>query len=129
MKKLTLLSMILMLATAPAYAKPFELQKKAGDLTFDVRMDKNPPVMGNNSIEIAVRDAAGKPVTDATVSVSYSMPPMHGMAPMNYKANAELQGETYRSTLNFSMSGSWNVELRAARAGKTTPVKFNVDVK
>mgnify|MGYP000052599246 CR=1 FL=1 len=68
-------------------------------------------------------------VTDAAVSVAYSMPPMHGMAPMNYKGNADLQGETYRSTLNFSMSGSWNVEVRAVRAGKTTQVKFNVDVK
>ena len=68
-------------------------------------------------------------MTDAAVSVAYSMPPMHGMAPMNYKGTAELQGEVYRSTLNFSMSGSWNVEVRAVSAGKTTPVKFNVDVK
>ena len=92
-------------------------------------MDKNPPVMGNNVMDVLIKDAAGKAVTDAAVSVAYSMPPMHGMAPMNYKGNAELQGEAYRSTLNFSMSGSWNVEVRAVRAGKTTPVKFNVDVK
>jgi len=129
MKKLFPLVLVVLLAAAGAYAKGYELQKKAGDYTFDVHIDKNPPVTGNNVMEIAVKDAAGKAVTDATVSVSYSMPPMQGMAPMNYKANAELQGEAYRSTLNFSMSGPWNVEVRTVRAGKTTPVKFNVDVK
>jgi len=85
--------------------------------------------MGNNVMDVLIKDAAGKAVTDAVVSVSYTMPPMQGMAPMNYKGNADLQGEAYRTTVNFSMSGSWNVEVRAVRAGKTTPVKFNVDVK
>jgi Cu(I)/Ag(I) efflux system membrane fusion protein len=130
MKKIACLSAVLLLTfTAAAFAKGYELQKKAGDYTFDIKMDKNPPVMGNNVMEIAIKDAAGKAVTDAAVSVAYTMPPMQGMAPMNYKSNAELQGEAYRSTLNFSMSGPWNVEVRAVRAGKTTPVKFNVDVK
>ena len=129
MKKILFLSIALLLIAGAAHAKGYELQKKAGDYTFDLQMDKNPPVMGNNVMEIVIKDAAGKAVTDAAVSVSYSMPPMQGMAPMNYKANAEPQGEAYRSTLNFSMSGSWNVEVRAVRAGKATPVKFNVDVK
>jgi hypothetical protein len=48
---------------------------------------------------------------------------------MNYKADSALKGEKYQSTLKFSMSGSWNVEVKVSRAGKTTPVKFNVDVK
>jgi Cu(I)/Ag(I) efflux system membrane fusion protein len=129
MKKMLCTSVALLLAAGAVYAKGYELQKKAGDYTFEIRVDKNPPVMGNNVMEIAIKDAAGKAVTDAAVSVTYTMPPMQGMAPMNYKSNAELQGEAYRSTLNFSMSGPWNVEVRAVRAGKTTPVKFNVDVK
>jgi Cu(I)/Ag(I) efflux system membrane fusion protein len=129
MRKLVVMALILLTSAGLAYAKDYELQKKAGDLTFDIRVDKNPPIMGNNVMQVAIKDASGKPVTDATVSVSYTMPPMQGMAPMNYKSNAELQGEAYRSTLNFSMSGPWNVEVRAVRGGKTTPVKFNVDVK
>jgi hypothetical protein len=129
MKKMLCTSVALLLAAGAVYAKGYELQKKAGDYTFEIRIDKNPPVMGNNVMDVLIKDAAGKAVTDAAVSVAYSMPPMQGMAPMNYKGTAELQGEAYRSTVNFSMSGSWNVEVRAVRAGKTTPVKFNVDVK
>ncbi len=48
---------------------------------------------------------------------------------MNYKSNLEQKGESYQGTVNFSMSGPWNVEVRTARAGKTTSIKFNVDVK
>ncbi len=129
MRKLVVMALILLTSAGLAYAKDYELQKKAGDLTFDIRIDKNPPIMGNNVMQVSIKDASGKPVTDATVSVTYTMPPMQGMAPMNYKSNAELQGDAYRSTLNFSMSGPWNVEVRAVRGGKTTPVKFNVDVK
>jgi hypothetical protein len=86
-------------------------------------------VVGDNMMELVIKDAEGKAVTDAKVTVTYTMPPMSGMAPMNYKADSALKGEKYQSTLKFSMSGSWNVEVKVSRAGKTTPVKFNVDVK
>ena len=48
MKKWLSLSLIVLLAAGAAYAKTYELQKKSGEYTFDVRIDKNPPVMGNN---------------------------------------------------------------------------------
>jgi hypothetical protein len=118
------------LAAGMAYAKSYELQKKSGDYTLDIRIDKNPPVVGDNLMELTIKDADGKTVTDAKVSVTYTMPPMSGMAPMNYKTDAVAkEGSSYQATLKFSMSGSWNVEAKITRAGKTTPVKFNVDVK
>jgi hypothetical protein len=118
-----------LVVSGAAFAKNYELEKKAGEYTFTVTIDKNPPIQGPNMMAVAIKDAAGKPVTDATASVTYTMPPMQGMAPMNYKSNLELKGDAYQGTVNFSMSGPWNVEVRAVRAGKTIPVKFNVDVK
>jgi hypothetical protein len=117
------------LAAGMAAAKSYELQKKSGDYTLDIRLDKNPPVVGDNLMELTIKDTDGKAVTDAKVAVNYTMPPMSGMAPMNYKTDAVLKGEKYQATLKFSMSGSWNVEVKISRADKTTPVKFNVDVK
>lgn len=130
MKKVFGLVVVLCLvASGAALAKNYELEKKAGEYTFTIRIDKNPPIQGPNMLEVVIKDAAGKAVTDAAVTANYTMPPMQGMAPMNYKSNLEQKGEAYQGTVNFSMSGPWNVEVRTARSGKTTSIKFNVDVK
>ena len=129
MKKVIMLGFALLLIAGTAYAKDYEVKKKAGDFDVQIRIDKNPPIAGENHMDIAVKDAAGKPVTDATVAVNYSMPAMQGMPAMNYKTNAELKGEVYKANLGLSMSGSWNVEVKITKAGKTSSLKFTVDAK
>lgn len=130
MEKIFLLAMALILAmSGAAHAKGWEIKQKAGDYNVAVRLDKNPPVAGDNSMEIEVRDAAGKPVTDAKLKVDYTMPAMPGMPAMNYKADAVLTGSTYGAKLNLSMSGSWNVAVKITRGGKTSAVKFNIDAQ
>jgi hypothetical protein len=93
-----------------------------------VKIDKNPPVTGDNKMEITIQDKTGTELTDAIVSIEYTMPAMPGMPAMNYKSTAELKNKQYATTLNFSMSGAWNITIKIARAGKTQSVKFNVDV-
>jgi hypothetical protein len=93
-----------------------------------VKMDKNPPVTGQNKVEISIQDAAGADVTDATVVVEYSMPAMPGMPAINYRTKMELKNGKYLASLNFSMSGAWNINIKITRAGKTQSVKLNVDV-
>ena len=46
-----------------ALAKDYTVQKKAGDYTVDITMDKNPPVTGTNGVEVVITDKAGKAVT------------------------------------------------------------------
>ncbi len=111
------------------HAKDYEVSKKAGDLNILIKIDKNPPTTGKNNVEIAITDSAGKSVTDAKVVVSYSMPPMAGMAPMNYKTDAELKGNMYKTQVNYSMAGSWNNEVRITRSGKTVSTRFTIDAK
>ena len=127
MKKIAVFSLILLLIAGIAYAKDYEVKKKAGDYDVTVKIDKNPPVVGDNNITIDIKDAAGKNVTDAAVKVEYSMPAMSGMPAMNYKADAELKGYEYKGKMNLSMSGSWNIAVKITRGGKTATVKFNVD--
>ncbi len=111
------------------YAKGLELKQKAGDYNVEVRLDKNPPVVGNNDMEINISDASGRPVTDAKVIVNYSMPAMPGMPAANYKAVALLTGTKYAATLSPSMSGSWNVTVKITKGGKTSSIKFNIDAQ
>ena len=127
MKRFAIVALVLFLVAGIAYAKDYEVKKKAGDYDVTVKIDKNPPVVGDNNITIDIKDAAGKNVTDAAVKVEYSMPAMSGMPAMNYKADAELKGYEYKAKMNLSMSGSWNIAVKITRGGKTTTVKFNVD--
>jgi len=103
MKRLTVLTVMVLLLAGTVYAKDYEITKKAGDLTVMVKIDKNPPVTGTNNMEITVKDAGGKTVTDAKVMVEYSMPAMPGMPAMNYKTDAQLKGDIYKAEMNLSM--------------------------
>jgi hypothetical protein len=103
------------------------VKKKVGEYDVEVKIDKNPPVVGDNNIEIGIKDASGKYVIDAKVKVEYSMPAMPGMPAMNYKTDTELKGDEYKAKINLSMSGSWNIAVKITRSGKTATMKFNVD--
>jgi hypothetical protein len=118
-----------LLACSLAFAKDYELIKKAGDYNVQINIDKNPPVTGINNMTVAIKDTAGKAVTDATVAVDYGMPAMPGMGVMNYKASTVFKGDSYLATVNFSMAGPWFVNIKITRGGKTQTVKLNVDVK
>lgn len=128
MKKIILVTMLILMVAGISYAKDFELTKKAGPYTVVVKMDKNPPVMGDNGITITIKDAAGKVVKNAKVAFDYEMPAMPGMPAMAYKGQSQLKGDSYVGTINFSMGGSWTVKIKITRSGKTDSLKFNVDV-
>jgi hypothetical protein len=126
-QRLFVFVLILLLSPATIYAKDYEVKKKVGEYNVEVKIDKNPPIVGDNNMEIEIKDGAGKPVKDAKVVVNYSMPAMPGMPAMNYKADAELKGEKYKTKMNLSMSGSWNIAVKITRTGKTDTMKFSVD--
>jgi len=131
MKRIAMLLVIVtfLAGCISAYAKDYEMTKKAGEYTVLVTIDKNPPVTGNNTVAVEIKDGAGKDVTDATVAIDYGMPAMPGMPAMNYKSGTSLKDKRYMATVNFSMSGPWAVAIKITRSGKTQSVKLNVDVK
>lgn len=129
MKKAIVFAVILLMVAGIAFAKDYEVKKKAGQFDVVVRIDRNPPVVGDNNVSIEIKDESGKSVTDAKVKVDYSMPAMPGMPAMNYKADAELKGDEYKAKMNLSMSGPWNIAVRIDRAGKTSSAKFSIDAR
>jgi YtkA-like len=123
------LPLVVFLVVGVAYARSYEVTKKAGAFETAVRIDRNPPIVGDNRIEIEIRDQDGKSITDASVLVNYYMPPMPRMAPMNYITDAKLTGDTYKATMNFIMSGPWIIAVKIDHDGKRSTAKFNVDAQ
>jgi hypothetical protein len=127
-KKILIVTLILLLTTGLALAKAYEVNKKAGEYSVQIKMDKNPPSVGMNNMEIVVTDKAGKPVKDAKVLVDYGMPAMPGMPAMAYKADAVNHGVQYRAALNISMKGPWYVTIKITSQEKAASTKFTFDV-
>lgn len=99
--------------TKPATAKP------AVDIML---MSKpNPPKTGENTFEVMVKDAAGKPITDAEVMAMFYMPPMPAMKMPEMKNSITLKHQkngTYTGTGQVMMAGKWDVTVSIKRAGK-----------
>ncbi len=121
--------LILLFIAGTAYSKGYEIKKSFGEYKAEVKIDRSPPIVGDNHIEIEVKDASGKPVTDAKILVNYYMPPMPRMAPMNYIADAKLTGEKYKARMNFIMSGPWIIAIKINHGGKISTAKFSVDAQ
>lgn len=96
---------------------------------FEVAINRNPPVMGDNEIRIEIKDAQGKAVPWAEVLVNYYMPPMPRMAPMNYTFPAAPKGGEYRAVMDLIMTGPWNIVTRARLQGKWLRVVILIDVR
>jgi YtkA-like len=128
-KRVTILIFILFLTTGIAQGRGLEIQKMAGDYNVLVRLDRYPPVLGENPIEIEIKESQGIFITDAKVLINYYMPPMPRMAPMNYKTEAQLSRGKYKTNMNIIMSGPWVIRVLITRNGKTSLVKLNVDAQ
>ncbi|MBN2034196.1 MAG: FixH family protein [Deltaproteobacteria bacterium] len=128
MKTWGALILALLLVVSEAYSKDLDLAGKAGIFEVRVRINKNPPILGKNQMEIDIGDSGGR-VTDASVMVNYYMPPMPRMAPMNYTTKADLKGEKYRVTMDLIMAGPWIIRVLITRDGKRATAKFNIDAQ
>jgi hypothetical protein len=124
---------IVTLATAAVLfgcAKGYETQKSAGDLKITLSVERYPLIKGDSAMTVQVTDSSGNAVTDAVVNVRYYMPPMPGMAPMDFNTQAVLKGDRYAFTANVPMEGGWKTEVSVARPGKpSVSATFNVDAR
>ena len=128
-KWVSFIVILALFAANPAHGRGLEVKKTLDDYQVTVKLDKHPPVQGNNPLEIEIKDMQGKSVADARVLVNYYMPPMPRMAPMNYKTDARFSRGKYKTTMNIIMSGPWIIRVLITRGGKTSLVKFNVDAQ
>jgi hypothetical protein len=128
-KRILFIFILAFFAANTAHGRGPEIKKTLDDYEVAVKLDKRPPVQGDNPMEIEIKDTRGKSIADAQVLVNYYMPPMPRMAPMNYKTDAQFSGGKYKTTMNIIMSGPWVIRVLITRGGKTSLVKFNLDAQ
>ncbi|MGH9813824.1 MAG: FixH family protein [Candidatus Acidiferrales bacterium] len=86
----------------------------------------SPPRFGTNELGVRLRNASGKPVTDAEVRVTFLMPamPTMGMGAMQQQATLAHTGNgEYHGQLELPMSGTWQVTVTARRQGQVLASK------
>lgn len=134
MKKFTGIVLILMALTIIPFLSAcgrnaYQVTKTTSSYKVDVQINHNPPIAGENEVMVNVKDNSGKVVTDANVAVGYDMPAMPGMPAMSHKADATLEGNSYKATVDLMMAGSWTISVNITRNGKTETAKFTVDAR
>jgi multidrug efflux pump subunit AcrA (membrane-fusion protein) len=103
-------------AAAPA------LGSHEGGVKIETATEPDPPIRGHNLVRVTLRDAGGKPVSGAQVSVSFYMAamPAMGMAAMHAAGEAKEQGDgVYVAPIDLASGGTWQVAISAAKAGRT----------
>ncbi len=119
MRKLTLIFFIIIALAGTLHAGSFKTIHDADDVKVEISMDSDPPVKGQNNINIVLHDSKGMLITNAQVRVIYNMKPMGNMPTMSYMAKAKFDGENYMAVTNFAMSGHWDVKINIKRPEKT----------
>ena len=129
MRTWVIVIIVLFLTVPAAHSGGLTVRRDASPYQVEVGIDRNPLVIGDNRIDIRVKDGSGKIITDAQVLVNYYMPPMPRMAPMNYTTEASLKGGKYRMTMRIIMAGPWYIKIIISRGGSTVTTKLNVDAQ
>jgi Cu(I)/Ag(I) efflux system membrane fusion protein len=105
-------------ATAASKGSP---GSSASQLDISFRTTPNPPKTGDNQMEVVVKDATGKPIADADVSVQFFMPAMPTMGMPAMKSETRLAsagGGTYRGSGQVLMAGRWEATVTVTRRGR-----------
>ena len=113
----TALAALMLTAAWPALPAAQGIQK----LDIMLRTTPNPPKTGMNTVEVVLKDAAGKPVTDADVSALFIMPAMPAMKMPEMKSTVTLKhvkDGTYSGQGQVTMAGKWDVTVSVKRSGK-----------
>jgi hypothetical protein len=127
--RIVLLAVLLLLTASNVSARSYEVKKEVGGYHVVLKIDKNPPVKGDNNISIEVTDAWGRCACDVDVIVNYSKPAMQWVPP--YKAETRLKGKGSRfvGRLSLPMAGSWNIAVKIIKGKQHWTTNFTVDVE
>src|SRR5580704_8974419 len=108
-----------------ASAAPTAAPAPAGtQITF--RTVPDPPKIGDNQMEVTVKDAGGKPIDAAEVSVQFFMPAMPTMNMPAMRSEAKLApagGGVYRGSGQVMMAGRWDATVTVVRGGQRLGIK------
>ena len=87
-----------------------DLEGKTKGIDVSLKSEKS-LIVGSNTFFIVLKKN-GMEIKDAKVKVKFFMPEMPGMPYMESKQKARLMNGKYTVKINFSMSGTWQYQLR-----------------
>lgn len=91
---------------------------KAGDYTIGFDADLDSPKTGAAKVAVHVLDKAGKPVENAKVTATVSMPQHgHGKKPLTLKSTGHGR---YEADTNLMMPGAWRADVEVTPASGDT---------
>ncbi len=115
---------------ATAQTKSTQTTEKKPEPTITLTIKPTPPAAGETAFTVTAKDATGKPITGADVSVEFVMPPMGGMGEMKNKVALKASTDpklaaqgTYAGTGQIMMAGKWNVTVDVRVGGKSVAEK------
>jgi hypothetical protein len=114
-------ALLVQIGTVPAAAQTVAKATPAKKLDIAFTSSPKPAKLGDNSFEVVVKDAAGKPVTDANVSVLLTMPAMPAMKMPAMRNEVMLKhagAGKYTGTGQVMAAGMWTVTVSVKEAGK-----------
>lgn len=119
---------ITLLASSLLQGAAFEKTAKFRNVNVVLSSPK-PLVVGNNDMTFKV-SKEGQSLDAVKISVKAFMPAMPGMPAMQDKSDAKALGEGhYKSTINFSMGGTWQIHIYITpKEGKKMRVKTSINL-
>ena len=98
-------------------------EQKLGDLTL--KLSPTTLVVGMNEVDLAITDAAGKAVTDATVT--FDVVHLTMAMPKNLVSASHQGGGLYMGTVKVAMAGDWAFFVEVERGDRSLGrVEFNI---
>jgi len=105
------------------------LVTRAGELTWNLWLEPDPPRQEGNTLWLAAEDAEGNPLEGAEVALRYRMPAMGAMPEMKGRAEVAPAGDgLYRLGLDFPMGGTWTLDLLLAAEGARVTAEYTLTV-
>lgn len=122
---MSLLLVAVVIAGCRESAQPVESDP---DLTIDLRIDPEPPAMGEATLLVTLATIGGEPVTGAAVSVRGDMDHA-GMVPVLGSAEETDEPGVYSVPFEWTMGGDWIVTVTVTQAdGEVGTEDFNLTV-
>lgn len=100
-----------------------------GPYSVMASLDPDPPGAKDQVLVLKLRDAADKPVVDATVAVGFDMPAMGAMAEMKGNSRVEHLGDgEYRAHFNLPMEATWTLKADISSKAGSFSQRFTMTV-
>ncbi len=116
-------------AAVQGYEPPQTASKSSSPqaaLDIALRMQPDPPKVGENTFEVTVKDDQGQPVADADVAIQFfmaGMPTMNMPAMRNEVKLSSAGGGLYRGAGEITMAGRWEATVVVSRQGQRLGAK------